>query len=90
MIKYVYRPIGVCSSMMTFWIEDGIVQKAEITGGCDGNLQGLSRLIAGMTVGEVIQRIKGIGCGSKLTSCPDQLARGLEAYLKSQGETVAR
>ncbi len=75
-----YRPSGVCSRFMSVKIKDGIIQDAEIIGGCSGNLQGIKSLIRGMKADEVISRLKGIKCGDKQTSCPDQLARCLMSY----------
>lgn len=73
-----YQTKGTCSRTMTIEVEDGIVQSLQVEGGCDGNLQGLSRLVAGMRTEEVIARLEGIRCGDKPTSCPDQLARALK------------
>lgn len=73
-----YRPKGVCSRMMMIEAEDGIIRHVEIVGGCDGNLQGISRLVEGMEVSEAIKRMEGIRCGGKPTSCPDQLAQALK------------
>ena len=76
-----YRPKGVCSQLMEIEVEDGIVKKLKVTGGCSGNLQGISRLVVGMPVEEVISRLQGIRCGFKSTSCPDQLAKALREAL---------
>lgn len=73
-----YRPKGVCSQLIQFDIEDNKVRNVAFTGGCNGNLQGISRLIEGMDVEEAISRIEGIRCGFKSTSCPDQLAKALK------------
>lgn len=73
-----YRPRGVCSQMINFDIEDNKVKNVSFIGGCNGNLQGISRLIEGMDVDEAISRIEGIRCGFKSTSCPDQLAMALK------------
>lgn len=73
-----YQPKGVCSQMIQFEIEDNKVKNVGFTGGCNGNLQGISRLIEGMDVDEAISRIEGIHCGFKKTSCPDQLAQALK------------
>ncbi len=73
-----YQPKGVCSQMIQFDIEDNKVKNVGFTGGCNGNLQGISRLIEGMDVDEAISRIEGIHCGFKQTSCPDQLAKALK------------
>ena len=77
-MHYEYRTHGTCSTRIDFDIEDGIVQNVTYTGGCNGNLQGISRLVEGMDIDEVIARTRGIRCGMKPTSCPDQLARALE------------
>lgn len=75
-----YRPRGVCSQRIEIDVEDGRIQNVQFTGGCSGNLQGISRLIKGMTVEEVINRVEGIRCGFKPTSCPDQLAQALKQF----------
>ncbi len=80
-----YRPKGVCSNLMDIDIEDGKVIGLKVTGGCSGNLQGISSLVAGMDVDEVISRLEGIRCGFKKTSCPDQLALALKEYRSAQG-----
>ena len=77
-MKYTYTPRGVCSRQINIEVEDGIVTKLEVIGGCNGNLQGISKLVQGMKVEEVIKRLKGIDCNSKGTSCTDQIARALE------------
>ena len=76
---YTYRPRGVCSQMMEIETEDNILKSVKVLGGCDGNLQGISRLVVGMNVDEVIARLEVIRCGYKPTSCPDQLAQALKA-----------
>lgn len=76
-----YRPRGVCSQKMTLEVERGVIRSLRVEGGCNGNLQGLARLVEGMEVEEVIRRLDGIKCGFKSTSCPDQLAQGLEQIL---------
>lgn len=78
-MTYTFRPQGVCSQQMEFEVEDGKVRRLEVLGGCSGNLQGISRLVEGMDVDEVIRRLEGIRCGFKPTSCPDQLAKALKA-----------
>lgn len=80
-MKYTYIPKGVCSRQINLEVENGIVTKLEVIGGCNGNLQGISKLVQGMKVEEVIKRLKGIDCNSKGTSCPDQIARALEEIL---------
>jgi len=76
-----YQPKGVCSRRMTVEVEDGVVKSFRVEGGCHGNLQGISRLVEGMKVEEVISRLDGIRCGMKPTSCPDQLAQALKQAL---------
>ena len=76
-----YKTKGTCSSRMRIEVEDGVVKSLQVTGGCDGNLQGLSKLVAGMKVEDVISRLEGIRCGFKPTSCPDQLAQALKQSL---------
>ena len=84
-MTYTFRPRGVCSQEMRVEGDgQGIIQKLQVVGGCDGNLQGISALVVGMPAQEAIRRLKGIQCGFKPTSCPDQLARGLEAALEKQ------
>lgn len=76
-MQYSYKPHGVCSRMITFDIEDNIVTNIRFSGGCSGNTKGLSALAEGMTADEIIQRLSGIRCGFKGTSCPDQLAKAV-------------
>lgn len=73
-----YQTKGTCSTAIDFEIEDGIIQSVKFTGGCNGNLQGISALVKGMKVEDAISKLKGIRCGFKPTSCPDQLAHALE------------
>lgn len=77
-MEYRYKPNGVCSYEMIIEIEEDIVKKVTIIGGCAGNTVGVSKLVEGMKIDEVIEKLKGIPCGYKGTSCPDQLARALE------------
>lgn len=76
-MHYEYEARGVCARKITFDLEDGIVTNIRFIGGCSGNTQGVSLLANGMTADEVISRVKGIKCGMKSTSCPDQLAQAL-------------
>ena len=80
-MTYTYRPRGVCSQMMQVKLENGIVEDVQVLGGCSGNLQGISALVKGMPAREAIARMRGIRCGNKPTSCPDQLANALEEAL---------
>ena len=88
MKKITFTTSGVCSSGITIAIdmETGIIESIQFEKGCSGNLQGISRLVAGMPAREVIKKFKGIDCKGKGTSCPDQLSRALEEILdKSKG-----
>lgn len=76
-----YRPRGVCSQAMEIDVEDGVVLAFRSTGGCNGNLKGIGKLVEGMDAQEVISRVEGVNCGSKSTSCPDQLAQALKQAL---------
>ncbi|MCF2598192.1 TIGR03905 family TSCPD domain-containing protein [Phocaeicola barnesiae] len=78
-MKYSYRTSGTCSSQIDLEVEDGILKDVCFTGGCNGNLKGISALVKGMKVEEVISRLEGIRCGYKPTSCPDQLCQALRA-----------
>ena len=81
---HTFRPRGVCSQLMRVEVENGIIKDVEVKGGCDGNLQGISRLVVGMDAREAISRMEGIRCGFKATSCPDQLAQALKAAKANQ------
>ncbi len=83
-MTYEYSPRGVCSQKMIFDVEDNIVKNLRVLGGCNGNLQGISRLVEGLPVDEVIKRLEGIRCGMKSTSCPDQLAQALKAMKEAE------
>ena len=78
-----YQTRGVCSRQIDLDIENGVIVNAKFTGGCSGNTQGVAALVVGMTVEEAIQRLRGIKCGFKSTSCPDQLAIALEEHKAS-------
>ena len=73
-----FTPQGVCSRKMIIEVENGTVTDVKVVGGCNGNLQGISSLVKGMKVDEVIKRLDGLKCGMKGTSCPDQLAQALK------------
>lgn len=75
---YTYIPRGTCSRKMTVDVENDIIKDVKIEGGCSGNLQGITNLVRGMKVQDAIDKMKGIRCGFKSTSCPDQLAIALE------------
>ena len=78
MARFTFTPIGVCSRKIDFEIENGVITDIQYTGGCNGNLKGISALVKGMKVDDVISKLKGVDCGGRGTSCPDQLARALE------------
>ena len=73
-----YRPTGVCAQNIHIDVDGDIIKSVKFTGGCMGNTQGVAALVAGMKIDDAISRMKGIQCGMKGTSCPDQLARALE------------
>ena len=77
MAEYSYNTRGVCSRKIDFEIEEGIVKNVRFLGGCNGNLQGIGKLVEGMTIEEVIEKLEGVNCNGKGTSCPDQLANAL-------------
>ena len=77
----IYKTSGTCSSAINLEVEGDIIKSVSFTGGCNGNLQGISRLVEGMKVEDAISRLKGIRCGFKNTSCPDQLAHALRQAL---------
>ena len=82
-MTYTYTPRGVCSRRMVVELSDnGVIENVRIDGGCNGNLQGLSRLVVGMKAEEAIARMEGISCGGKPTSCPDQLAQALRKAME--------
>ena len=77
----IYKTKGTCSTAIDIELKDGVIDTVQFTGGCNGNLQGISALVKGMTPEEAISRLKGIRCGFKSTSCPDQLAHALEEMI---------
>ncbi len=81
-MRFTYTPQGVCSRKIDLEIVDGVVTGLSFVGGCNGNLQGVSALVKGRKAEEVIPLLKGIDCGGKGTSCPDQLSKALEAALR--------
>ena len=83
-MTHTYRTRGVCSQQMTVELDNGIIRSVEIIGGCNGNLQGISHLVEGMDAQEAIRRMKGIRCGYKDTSCPDQLSIALEQAVEKE------
>ena len=83
MDRFTYSTRGVCARAIDIAIEDGIISEVRYHGGCSGNTQGVAALVKGLTVTEAIERLSGIRCGFKSTSCPDQLAQALAAYLEN-------
>lgn len=81
-MHYTYKTKGTCSRSIEFDVKDGKVYDVKFIGGCDGNLKGIGKLVEGMELEEVCQRLNGIKCGFKPTSCPDQLAKACEIALK--------
>ena len=77
----IYKTKGTCSTMIDVELNDGVIDSVKFTGGCNGNLQGISALVKGMKPEDAISRLKGIRCGFKPTSCPDQLAHALEEMI---------
>lgn len=84
-MQFEYTPRGVCSRKMVFDIENGTIKSLQVIGGCDGNLKGISSLVKGMKVEDVIPRLEGIKCGMKPTSCPAQIALALKEFTKTNG-----
>ena len=82
-MEYTYKPQGVCSYEMIIEVEKDTIKKVKINGGCAGNTVGVSKLVEGMKIEEAIKKLKGIPCGIKGTSCPDQLAKALEEIIKN-------
>ncbi len=83
-MEYRFVPSGVCSREMIIETDGNIIKKVNIIGGCHGNTQGVSRLVEGMKIDDVIKKLKGIPCGNKGTSCPDQLTKALEEIKSKQ------
>lgn len=83
-MKFTYKTKGVCSQSIEITVEDDVVKEVSYYGGCNGNLKGIGLLVKGMKVDEVIERLEGVRCGFKSTSCPDQLATALKEYKKKQ------
>lgn len=84
-MKYTYRTQDTCSQAIEIEINDNVIENVTFYGGCDGNLKGISRLVRGMRLDDVINKLEGTRCGMKTTSCPDQLAQALKAI---KNETV--
>ncbi len=82
-MKFTYKTNGVCSRSIDIELEGDIVRSVKYTGGCNGNLQGIGKLVEGMTIDEVIEKLENIKCGFKNTSCPAQLALALKQHRKA-------
>ncbi|MDE6605011.1 MAG: TIGR03905 family TSCPD domain-containing protein [Clostridia bacterium] len=82
-MHYTYKTSGTCSRAIDFDIEDGVIRNVKFTGGCNGNLKGIGKLVEGMKVEDVAAKLRGIPCGPRSTSCPDQLAKACEEYIAS-------
>lgn len=85
-MKFVYNTNGTCSVQITIDYHDDIIDNVTFLGGCNGNSKGINELVKGMHFDDVIKKLKGVTCGFKPTSCPDQLARALEKLKESKGE----
>lgn len=86
-MTYEYKTKGTCSSRITFELDGDIVRNVKFTGGCNGNLKGISSIVDGMKVEDIEKKLGGITCGFKNTSCPDQLAKAVsEAYAREKAE----
>ena len=82
--RFEYKPHGVCSTKMIFDLDGDVIENLTVENGCNGNLKGISALIKGRKIDEVIGLLEGITCRVRPTSCPDQIARGLKAYAASR------
>ncbi len=81
-----YKTKGTCSREIQFDVEDDLLKNVRFIGGCDGNLKGISMLVKGMKVPDVIEKLRGIDCGGRGTSCPDQLSKALEVALAEKAK----
>ena len=80
-----YKTHGTCSSKIIFELDGDTIQDMQVINGCNGNLKGISALVKGANINDVIEKLDGITCGFKPTSCPDQIAKGLQAYIAQRG-----
>ena len=83
-MTYTYTPRGVCSRKMTVELENGVIKSVSVEGGCNGNLQAISRVVEGMTVEQIEGYFKGISCNGRGTSCSDQLATAVRKAKESE------
>ena len=84
MASFIYKPRGTCSTEMQFELEGDTIKSLQVINGCNGNLKGIAALIKDQNINDVIDRLEGIQCGVRHTSCPDQIAKGLKAYLEQR------
>ncbi len=80
-MHYIYNTTGTCSKQILLDVEDGVINDVKFLGGCNGNLQGISKLVKGQKVEDIIDKLQGIKCGMKDTSCPDQLSKALQTIV---------
>jgi uncharacterized protein (TIGR03905 family) len=80
-MQYIYNTTGTCSKQILLDVEDGVINDVKFLGGCNGNLQGISKLVKGQKVEDIIDKLQGIKCGMKDTSCPDQLSKALQTIV---------
>lgn len=85
-MKTIYKTHGTCSTLIEVELEDNKIKSVQFIGGCHGNLQGIAKLVTGLPAKEVIEKLEGIRCGTKPTSCPDQLAHALQQALSMQAK----
>lgn len=85
-MAYTYKTLGTCARSITIEVENDILKSASFEGGCNGNLKAISTLCTGMKIDDIIEKLEGIKCGFKNTSCPDQLAKALKSYKAKKGD----
>lgn len=85
-MSYLYKTKGTCSTQIKIDLDGDIIKSVEFTGGCNGNLKGISKIVEGMTVNEVASKLSGVKCGYKSTSCPDQLSIAVQEAYKAQNK----
>lgn len=83
-MEYIYNTTGTCSKQIQLYVEEGVIKDLQFLGGCNGNLQGISKLVKGQKVKDIIDKLQGIKCGMKDTSCPDQLSKALSAIIEKE------
>ena len=91
-MEYRYEPMGVCSTEIIVDIDEdtNIINDLQVINGCNGNLKGISALVKGMKIDDVISKFDGITCGFRNTSCPDQIAKALKEYLKEKNQLISK